>query len=168
MMRVLPYSLELQEKIFANITKQTEKEIARKIINCFSKEGFTINVKHMFPKKPSSFYRVFCFIKKSYETVTIDAKDGLEIRIRIENKNTFDRLSEFTDSIRNQIINAKDCINFNPIECEGKVYNFVFNGNEYLKCKHICYNFCFNDISKDDLVNIIDIIYGEIEYKKNQ
>jgi hypothetical protein len=173
-MGFLPYSLEIEKQVLADIKKQTEREFAHKIISRFNEEGLIIKVKHMFPKKPPrSFYRVFCFIRKNCDTVVIDAKKdcGINIYIRIENLNTFNKLSDFTDNIRNQILNAKEC-NIHTLprghECEGKRYVFSFENHKYLKCKNICSNFCFNDLNKNDFANIMDIINSEIDFIINK
>ena len=169
-MAFLPYSLELQKIIFADIKKKTEKEFIREIINRFKEKGLPIKARYMFPKKPLiSFYRGLCFIKKSNATVVIDARKdcNFTIYIRIENRKTLDKLSEFTDNIRNQILNARDCTDPNSKDCKGKIYIFNFNGHKYIKCISISCNFKFNNISKSDFTNIMDIINGEIDFLMN-
>ena len=166
-MGFLPYSSEFQKIILANIEKKTEEGYFNKIINLFNEKGLTIKVKYMFPKKPSvSFYRVFCFIKKSDATVVIDAKKDcdLTIYIRLKNHKFLDKLSDFTDNIRNQILTAKDCSAPDSVDCKDKMYRFTFNNKRYIKCMSISCNFKFTNISKNDFSNIIDIINEEIEY----
>ena len=167
-MGFLPYSLEIEKVIFKNIIKETEKGFYRKIIDCFNEEGYSIKVKYMFPKKPVvSYYRVFCFINKKNAAVVIDAKkDGsFSIYLRIVNQKIFEKIYEFTDNVLNQILNAKDCPTPESKDCKGKIYHFTFNGQKYIKCVSISSNFKFTDISKNDFINIMDIINSEISSK---
>jgi hypothetical protein len=170
-MGMLPYSPEIEKNILSKINKQIEKDFFQKIISRFKEEDLIIKVRYMLPNKPDrSFYRVFCYIKKGTEALTIDGgSEGLSLRIRIVNQKIFfDKLSEYTENIRNQILNAKDCINYNKDECEGKVYIFNYNGLEYMKCKHIIYNFCFTNINKYDFANIMEILNRETGFIKNK
>ena len=166
-MGFLLYSSELQKIILANIRKKNEEEYFHKVISLFNEKGFTIKVKHMLPNKPlRSFYRIFFFIKKSDATVVIDAKKDcdLTIYIRLLNHKILNKLSDFTDNIRNQILIAKDCSAPDSIDCKDKMYRFTFNNKYYIKCMSISCNFEFTNINKNDFENIIDIINEEIEY----
>ena len=165
-MGFLPYSSELQKIIFAEIKKQKEKEYVRKIINRFEKEKLPVKVKFMLPNKPArSFYRVFCFINKKHATVVIDIKkdNDLIIYVKLENRKTLDGLSKFTENVRSQILNARDCNIPDTAGCEGGVYIFTFNGLTYKKCTSISCNFRFCNITESDFDNIMDIINGEID-----
>jgi hypothetical protein len=169
-MGFLPYSLELKNNIFENINKQKEKDYAHKIINRFEKEKLPVKVKFMLPNKPlRSFYRVFCFVNKKFATVVLDAKkdNDLIIYIRLENRKILDGLSKFTENIRSQILNARDCNIPDTAGCEGGVYVFTFNNFIYKKCTSISCNFKFCNITKNDFVNIMDIINSEISYRYN-
>ena len=166
--QVLPYSLDLLDNIIKDIKGQAAKNVTLKIIQCFYTKGFTIKVQHIVPAKSRAYYRILCFVKKSKETVSINTKtDGadVDIKIRIENHNTFDKLDDFTDNIRNQILNATDCHCCSE-KCEEKnrKYRFVYQGKEYLKCQYLGCNFRFPKIEEYDIVSIIDIINGELAY----
>ena len=88
----------------------------------------------------------------------------MNFQLRIENQSSFDKLKEFNDNIRNQILNANDC-RYCSTKCEGKRYTFSFDGKDHVKCQMLCSNFRFENINKNDINNIMDIINGEIDYK---
>jgi hypothetical protein len=169
-MSFLPYSIEIQEIVLASIKNQPEKDYFHKIISRFNEKGLTKKAKYMFPKKPSAYYRIFCFIKKSNATVVIDAKKDCDliIYVRIENQKIFDKLSGFTDNVRNQILNAKNCSTPDSQGCKGKMYIFTFNNREYIKCCSISCNLRFTNIDKNDFVNIMDIINEEIVFSEGK
>ncbi|MCL2774628.1 MAG: hypothetical protein FWD71_14975 [Oscillospiraceae bacterium] len=164
-MQVLTYSPDLLDSIIKDIEGEAAKNAARKIIQCFDTEGFTIMIQHIIPAKSCAYYRVLCFINKSKETVSINTKnsnnDNIDMKIRIENRNTFDKMDEFTENIRNQILNAIDC-HYCSDKCEGKKYQFTFRGNEYVKCQYLDCNFRFPKITEIDIASIMKIINDEL------
>jgi hypothetical protein len=175
-MEVLPYSPDFLETIVSEIKGQSGKKLANEIISCFDKAGLTVKVKQLFPNKPNSYCRVLCFIQKSREAVIINTKtdcgtdgvvEGMNIQVRIENKNTFDKINEFNGNVCSQFLNANDC-RYCSTKCEGKRYTFSFNGKDYVKCQFLCSNFRFVDIKKDDIPHIMDIINGEINFKEKK
>ena len=174
--QVLPYSADILDNIIADIEGQAAKNVVRKIIQCFYNEGCTINVQHVIPVKKSAYYRVLCFIKKSKETVSINTKkdcsrdvvnEGVDIKIRIEDQNTFEKLAEFTNNIRNQILNAIDC-HYCSVKCKGKKYIFAFHGKEYVKCQYLGCNFRFPKIDESDIASIMIIVNAELAQKTNK
>ena len=117
---------------------------------------------------------VFFAFLKSKEAVSINTKrdngrggvaEGVDLKIRIENHKTFDRLDEFTDNIRNQILNGYDC-HYCSVKCEGKRYTFAYHGNEYVKCQYLGCNFRFSKIYENDIAGIMDIVSGEMANKQ--
>ncbi len=166
------YSPDLLDSIIEDIEEQAAKNVVQKIIQCFDIEGFTIKIigeLHL-------HYRVLCFIKKNKETVSISMKkdggrdgvvEGVDIKIRIENQSTFDKLDEFTKNICNQILNGYDC-HYCGTKCEGKRYTFTYHGNEYVKCKWLGCNFRFSKIDQCDVASIMDIVIGELTHKQTR
>ena len=77
----------------------------------------------------------------------------------------FERLNELSENIRKQILNATDC-SYCSSKCECKKYIFTYQGNEYTKCRFICNNFYFQNISNNDINDLMDIINNEILYNQ--
>jgi len=165
--QVLKYSPEILNSIIESIEGQTAKNVIQEIVKHFDAKGFIIKVQHII-RDDNEYYRVLCFIKNSKETVNINTKNkGLDIKIRIENQNTFGKLDEFTENIRNQILNGYDC-HYCGTGCEGKKYIFTFHGNEYVKCQYLGCNFRFRKIDESDIASMMDIIDGEFAHKQTQ
>jgi len=164
--QALPYSPDLLDSIVEDIEGLAAKNVVREIIQRFDAEGFTVKI----IGEPHQHYRVLCYIKKSKETVSISIKKdhGVEesdIKIRIENRNTFDKLDEFTANVRNQILNATDC-HYCGTKCDGKRYIFTYHGNEYVKCQYLGCNFRFKATDESDAASIMEIVNGELTYKR--
>ena len=160
----LSYSQDLLNNIIENINGQAAKNVVREILQCFHKKGFNIKIQHIIPNKSCGYYRMLCFVKKSKETVIIDTKktrslDGVGLKIRIEKKSTFEKLDEFTDNIRNQILNGVDC-RYCGVKCER--YTFSYHGKVYVKCQYLGCNFRFSKIDESDIAGIMEIVNGEL------
>ena len=102
--QVMKYTPDLLGNILDDIEGQTAKDAVEQVIGCFYSRGFAVKLQHIIRGESGSYYRVLCFAKKSKETVNINTKnahnpDGVDIKIRIENHDTFDKLDEFTLSI---------------------------------------------------------------------
>lgn len=171
-MDVLPYSPELLDVIIADIDGETAKEQARQIIKLFDEAGLTIKVKNIFPLKPNAYYRVLCFIKKSKETVIINTKqdngpsgvvEGMTIQLRIEDENSFAKLDDLTENIREQILNASDCRSCSS-KCDGKRYVFTYHGTEYTKCQFLCSNFRFRVADDNDVDSVTKLVEQELAF----
>lgn len=171
-MNVFPYSPDLLDDILTDINSDVAKKTARQIIRLFDEAGLTIKVKHIFPMKPTAYYRVLCFIKKSKETVIINTKqdngpagvvEGMNIQLRIENENSFTTLDDLTENIRRQILNASDCRFCSP-KCDGKRYIFTYHGTEYTKCQMLCSNFRLRVTDENDINSIIKLVGLEITF----
>ena len=167
---VMTYTPDLLGNIMDDIEGQTAKDTVAQIINCFSAKGFPIKAQYIIRGESNSYYRVLCFAGKSKETVNVNTKnahgpDGVAIKIRIENQDTLDRLDEFTDNIRDQILNAIDCHYCGP-NCEGKRYIFAYQDKEYVKCQYLGCNFRFSKINECDIPSILDIVNSEFSQKK--
>jgi len=170
------YSEELHERIISDIENSLDKELIERVLGVFNDAGLPIKVKHLFPDTPNAYYRILCFIKKSAEAVIINTRtdlgkegvtEGLSTQVRIANKNTFDKLDQFTENIRTQIIKANDC-RFCSDKCEGKRYEFEYNDDKYVKCHYLCSNFCFTIHDIADIEDIISIIKDELAFAKTK
>jgi hypothetical protein len=84
--------------------------------------------------------------------------------VRITNRKTFSRLSDFTEHIRTTILDAKECNIPDTGDCKDKIVRFTFDGVKHAKCVSISANFKFTNLTKDDFANIIDIIGEEINF----
>ena len=170
------YSPEIHELIMADINQTIDKASIDKILPLFHDSGLNIRVKHLFPDTPNAYYRILCFIKKSAEAVIINTRtdlgkdgviDGLTMQVRIENQNTFDKLDQFTESVRSQILGGNEC-RFCSDKCEGKRYEFTYAGTQYTKCRYLCSNFCFKVHDEKALDDVISIITDELAYKNKK
>ena len=168
-MRVLAYSPELLDNIIADIKDPAEQNTARQIIGSFAQAGLPIKVKYLFYDKPDAYYRVLCFVKKSREAVILNTKtdhgkqgvaEGMVLQLRIENQSTFDKLDEFSEYVRGQILNGNDCSHCSTA-CK-KRYVFAHQGKQHQKCQYLCSNFHFANITKNDATSLVEIVNGEI------
>lgn len=171
--REYDYSPKIHERVMDDLDQTIDKVCAERILSIFCDAGLTIKVKHLFPDTPNAYYRVLCFIKKSAESVIINTRtdlgkkgvvNGLSIQIRIVNKNTFDMLEQFTESIRSQIIGADEC-RFCSEKCEEKRYEFAYTGTKYIKCRYLCSNFRLTVHDEKTVDDVITIIKNELAYK---
>ena len=167
------YSPKIHESIMDDLAQTIDKVCVERILSIFHEAGLTIKVKHLFPDTPNAYYRILCFIKKSAESVIINTRtdlgkegviNGLSIQIRIANKSTFDKLEQFTDSIRSQIVGANEC-RFCSGKCEGKRYEFAYAGTKYTKCQYLCSNFRLTVHDENTVDDVVNIIKDEVEYK---
>ena len=158
-------SEEFLETFLSTINGEGEKEIVRQIVKRFVDCGLPVKTKQYHMACMQGYFRILCFVKKSYEAVIINNKgmgrDGMSIQIRIDDRSTFDRIDGFSPNIKNQILNARSC-GFCSSKCEGKKYIFTHQGSEYVKCHIFSNNFFFENVGKDDICSIMDIVNGEI------
>jgi hypothetical protein len=155
------------EDIVATLDNQVEKELTLGILQTFTDNDLTYQTRTSWKSKddtnPDS-YRVFCYIKKSKEALIVNTKyydtDSFLLQIRILNSTTFDKLSEYSENVRNQILHAQ--YNCKNCGCSEKAYVFTYQGLEYRKCHMICGNFRFCNLDYEDIHSIMDIINREI------
>jgi hypothetical protein len=173
-MNVYPYSPDLLKKIIENIDQKIDKKSVKLIVKYFENAGQKITFKHIFYDKPCAYFRILCYIKKSTESVIINTKndlgksgvfEGLNIQLRIENKETFNKLNKFTENIRNQILEGNNCGHCSK-KCEGKRYIFKYDNKEYIKCYMLCSNFRLKINNEEDLKNLMNIIENELKLNK--
>jgi len=161
------FSPELLEIILTTIDSSDEKETIRKIVGSFIDCGLPVKVKQYNQACMSGTYRILCFIKKSAEAVIINNKgmgrDGVSFQVRIEDRSVLDKLDSFSVNIKNQILNSANCGHCSS-RCN-KQYVFTYQKNKYEKCHLLCNNFTFQNMNKNDVVSLMDIINNEIVYK---
>jgi len=112
-MEIVNITPDLLQTILTTFNTDNERELTRKIIECYVENGFTVRVKQYNQPCMEGTYRILCFIKKSAEAVIINNKgmgrDGVSFQIRIDEREIFERLNELSENIRKQILNATDC-----------------------------------------------------------
>jgi len=169
--KAIDLSEEFLETFLSAIYEENEKEIVRRIVKRFVECGLPVKTKQYNQPCMEGTFRILCFIKKSAEAVIINNKgmgrDGLSIQVRIDDRSTLDKIDSFSQNIKNQILNAGNC-GYCSSKCESKKYVFTYQENEYIKCHFLCNNFSFQNIDKDDVGGIMDIINNEIAYKQTR
>ena len=170
-MEILDISPELLETITETFNTEYEMEMARKIVDVFLTYELPVKVKQYYQPCMIGTYRIICFIKKSAEAVIINNKgtgrDGVSVQVRVDDKSTLSNLDNFSENIRSQILNSNDCGNCSS-KCENKKYIFSYQGITHIKCHFLCSNFSFQNVNKDDIDNLIEIINNEIAYKQTR
>lgn len=169
--KAIDLSEEFLETFLSSIYEENEKEIVRQIVKRFVDCGLPVKTKQYDQPCMEGTLRILCFIKKSTEAVIINNKgmgrDGMSIQVRIDDRSTLDKLDSFSQNIKNQILNAANCGHCSS-KCEGKKYVFTYQENEYIKCHFLCSNFSFQNIDKNDIGDVMDIISNEIAYKQTR
>lgn len=167
--KAIDLSEEFLETFLSTIYEENEKEVVRQIVKRFMDCGLPVKTKQYDQPCMEGTFRILCFIKKSAEAVIINNKgmgrDGMSIQVRIDDRSTFDKIDSFSQNIKNQILNAGNC-GYCSSKCESKKYVFTYQESEYIKCHFLCNNFSFQNIDKNDVGGIMDIINNEIAYKQ--
>lgn len=168
-MEVIDITPELLDTVINTFNTEEEKEVTRKIVKCFIEHGLPVKVKQYYQPCMKGTYRILFYIKKNAETVIINNKgmgrDGVSIQVRIDERSTLERLDNFSENIRKQILEAANC-GYCSSKCEGKKYTFTYQSKEYTKCRFICNNFCFQNIERNDINDLLTIINNEILYSQ--
>lgn len=170
-----PSALKLDvppEKIIDNIKNPTGKKIAAAIFDvCLSNgirfkptaPGWTLKVSD----EPSN-YNVHFLIKGSKDAFYFNT-NGFNMSLRIKDLSTFDKLDEYSENIRNYILNGTPCPSCRPDDgthSNHGEYVFTYHGKEYRKCQSLMGNFKLWNLYDDDIDSLMDIINREIEYAK--
>ena len=162
-------SAEFLETFLSTIYRESEKEIVRQIVTIFLDSGLPVKTKQYDQPCMEGTYRILCFIKKSAEAVIINNKgmgrDGMSIQVRIDDRRTLDKIDNFSQNVKNQILNAGNC-GYCSSKCDSKKYVFVYQDSDYIKCHFLCNNFSFQEIDINDISSIVEIINNEITYKQ--
>jgi len=168
--KAIDYSFELFETVLSTIDNNEEKAIIRQIVERFNELGLPVKFKQYNQPCMEGTYRILCFIKKSAETVIINNKgmgrDGVSIQVRIEDRSTLNKLSDFSENIRNQILNSANC-SYCSSKCGDKKYVFTYQETKYIKCHFLCNNFNFQNLTTNDIGNLMYIVNNEITYKQS-
>jgi len=149
-----------------SIEDELQKEMAGKIVRCFSEAGLPVKVKKFSRPKSNDRFRILSFIHKGRESVVINTDmwgfSGVAVQMRIFNNNSFERLDELTENLRSQILNSRDC-GFCWSKCEGKQYSFSYGGTKYIKCQNFGCNFKFKITDENDVAGLIALTKREID-----
>jgi hypothetical protein len=169
--KAIDLSAELLETFLSTVYEENEKEIVQQIVERFVDCGLPVKMKQYDQPSMKGTFRILCYIKKSAEAVIINnrgmGRGGISIQVRIDDRSTFDRIDSFSQNIKNQILNAGNC-GYCSSKCESKKYAFIYQEKEYTKCHFLCNNFFFQNIDKNDVDGIMDIISSEIAYKQTR
>lgn len=140
------------------IPDDSDQKLTRSILEMFGKYDLTYKI-----RTDDERLRIYCYIKKSKETLIINTKGHrygeFDIQMRITNPAILEKLHEYTDNIRDQIIHADNCRKC--WNC-GKEYVFAYQGTEYRKCCMLCDNFTLHRFSPEDCDVVLQMIYEEI------
>ncbi len=140
------------------IPDDSDQQLTRSILEMFEKYDLTYKI-----NTDDERLRIYCYIKKSKETLIINTKGyrygEFDIQMRITNRAALEKLDEYSEHIREQIINADNCRKC--WNC-GKEYVFTYQGTEYRKCCMLCNNFTLHRFSAEDCDTVLRMIYEEI------
>jgi len=160
-----------QDEIMNTIESPVNKNIAAAIFDTLhtNKLRFKVRAEYM-PKEffPAYGYSVYFYIKGSKETVIMNTF-FFKIQLRINNRSTFDYLDNYSENVRNAILNGepcKACPNSDGLFTGHGEYIFTYQGKEYRKCQTMCNNFKLRNLNVDDIDSLRDIINREIIYSK--
>ena len=150
------------EDICKNINDETGKLITAEILNLFKDSGLTYKI-----KDDGSRYRIFCYIKKSRESIIIGTRDnrkGFIVQLRIADRTVLSNLDDFSENIRTGMLNGPNCKESCFRKCE-TVYLFNYNDREYRKCQTLLCNFIFCELKNEDIDPLMKIIKNEIIFR---
>ena len=146
-------------EICENIGGETEKAITAEVLKLFVDNGLPYKI-----KDAGSRYRIFCYIKKSKESVilgTRDNRNGFIVQLRITDRTVLDRLDDLSENVRTGMLNGPDCKESCFRKCE-TVYVFGYRGKEYRKCRALSCNFVFTNLQSEDMASLMGLIQNEI------
>jgi len=170
-MQIMDCTPEILDEVIAAIKGEPQKEAARQIARRFMDTGLTVKRKCYQAVQMQGVYRLLCFIKKNKEAVILSTDDfgfnGMSVQVRIQNPESLSRLDVLSENIRNQIVNGNGC-GFCSTKCEGKRYQFAYNGTDYTKCHMLCSNFRFQVANPDDVDSVAALVEQEIAYAANK
>ena len=144
-----------------NIDDESGKTITAEIVKLFQENGLTCKI-----KDNGSRYRIFCYLKKSRESVILGTRDNRKeflVQLRITDRSVLGRLDELPGNIRNCMLNGPNCKESCFRKCE-TVYVFNYHDKEYHKCQALICNFIFKDLQNEDIASLLGLIQNEIKY----
>lgn len=146
------------DEICAWISDASDAKLTKSILEMFLKYELTYKI-----RTDDERLRIYCYVKKSKETLIINTKGYrygvFDIQMRITNRALLEKLDEYSPNIREQILHADNCRKC--WNC-GKEYVFTYQGTEYRKCCMLCNNFTFHRFTEDDCDTLLKMIYDEI------
>jgi hypothetical protein len=174
---MLPSALKLEvtpEEIIDTIGDPVGKKITAAIFDAFISNKLRYKATAQWQPKDSTElkgYNVHFLIKGSKDAIIISTRNFGGVQLRIKDWSTFDKLDEYSENIRNNILNAHPCQRCTPDGGEfmghGE-YVFTYKGVEYRKCQMLCGNFKLSNLTDDDIDSLMDIINREISFGKTK
>lgn len=172
-----PSALKLDitpEEIIGTIDNPVKKKIAMAIFDAFISNKLRYKATAQWQPKDSlepKGYTVHFIIKGNKDAVIISTRYFSGVQLRIKDFSTFDKLDEYSENIRNQILNGHPCKRCTPDGGEffghGE-YVFNYKGVEYRKCQMLCTNFKLGNLTDEDIDSLMDIINREILFGKTR
>ena len=145
--------------ICQNVGDEIGKTITAEVLKLFQDNGLTYKI-----KDDGSRYRIFCYIKKSKESVilgTMDNRKDFIVQLRITDRTVFNKLDKLSKKIRNSMLNGPNCKESCFRKCE-TVYVFNYRDKEYRKCQALICNFIFKNLQNEDISSLMGLIQNEI------
>ena len=145
--------------ICQNIGGENGKTITAEVLKLFQDNGLTYKV-----KDNGSRYRIFCYIKKSKESVilgTMDNRKGFFVQLHVTDRTILNKLDDLSENIRNSMLNGPNCKESCFRKCE-TVYAFGYRDKEYRKCQALICNFIFKNLQNKDIASLMGLIQNEI------
>ena len=157
------------EELVNVIDGKINKKLVKSILTAFVDNGLTYTVREAWkPKNVTvTYYRIFFYIKKSKVALIVNTGtfegEGLYVQLRIKDWSSFDTLDQYSENVRNSILNATDC---RAPYCsnDGSEYVFYYQGKEYRKCHMLGASFNIRNIKEEDIGSIMQIIQKKIAY----
>jgi len=166
-MQIMNCTPDVLEEVVAAISGAPQKEAARQVARLFTEAGLTLKAKRHIMPQYGIVFRLQCYIQKSKETVILNTDGfdfiGMSVQVRIVNPDSLTKLDTLSVNIRKQILNGNDC-RFCGDKCDGKRYQFTYNGTDYVKCHMLCSNFRFQVADQDDVNSVTALVAREIAY----
>ena len=96
------------DEICAWISDASDAKLTKSILEMFLKYDLTYKI-----RTDDERLRIYCYVKKSKETLIINTKGYrygvFDIQMRITNRALLEKLDEYTPNIREQILHADNC-----------------------------------------------------------
>ena len=147
--------------ICKNIGDENGKTMTAEVLKLFQENRLTYKI-----EDDGSRYRIFCYIKKSKESVilgTMDNRKDFIVQLRITDRTVLNNLDDFSENIRNSMLNGLNCKESCFRKCE-TIYVFVYHDKEYRKCQALICNFIFKNLHNEDIASLMGLIQNEIKY----
>lgn len=154
------------QDIIKATTNPIGKKFAEKLLKAFNDNNLTYKVRAAwFPKSsPEWGYTVHFYINKNKEAIIFNINTvSIKIQLRIKDLRTFEKLDDYSENIRNAILNGEPSDIPSGIDADSD-YVFIYHGQEYRKKYQLSNNFIFHIQTDNDADSLISIIYREIDH----